>query len=171
MIVRTHQLGDAASTAEYSDCEAYRYSLRRVWAPDMPRVTYIMLNPSKATETQNDPTIERCERRARVQGFGGFCAVNIFALRETDPKKMRAHPAPEGPENDATIAQSCLWADTIIAAWGAHGDHLNRGLAMRDVLHATGRAVHCLGLTKHGHPRHPLYIAYAQTPEIWDLGR
>ncbi|SHI44245.1 hypothetical protein SAMN05444000_101138 [Shimia gijangensis] len=169
MITRHHQKDDAASQAEYSECGTYRYSLSRVWQPEGKRVVFIMLNPSKATEKQNDPTIERCERRARALGFGGFCAVNIFALRETDPKKMRAHKSPEGPENDLAITQACHWADTIIAAWGAHGDHLNRGAAMQNVLRATGRPVHCLGLTKKGHPGHPLYIAYAQKPELWDI--
>lgn len=169
MIVREHQKDDAASTAEYSDCETYRYALTRVWAPEGKRVTFIMLNPSKATEVQNDPTIERCERRARALGFGGFCAVNIFALRETDPRKMRQHRAPEGPGNNQAITRACQWADTIIAGWGAHGAHLERGAAMRKVLRATGRKVHCLGLTKAGHPRHPLYIAYAQQPQLWSL--
>lgn len=160
---------DAASSAIYSDCEIYRYALTRIWQPAGERVLFIMLNPSKATEQQNDPTIERCERRARALGFGGFRAVNIFALRETDPKLMRRHPAPAGPDNDIIISQSCDWADVIIAAWGAHGDFLDRGAQMRDVLHATGRPLHTLGLTKAGHPRHPLYIAYAQKPEIWPL--
>lgn len=169
MITRHHQKDDAASTADYSDCENYRYALTRVWDDTAPRVTFIMLNPSKATEVQNDPTIERCERRARALGFGGFCAVNIFALRETDPHKMRAHPTPEGPDNDAAITHACLWADIIVAGWGAHGDHKGRGKVMRDVLRATGRDIHCLGVTKAGHPRHPLYIAYAQRPEPWDI--
>lgn len=171
MIVRTHQKEDAASVAEYSDCETYRYSLSRVWDESGKKVAFIMLNPSKATEVQNDPTIERCERRARALGFGGFCAVNIFALRETDPHKMRAHPSPEGPDNDRAITRTCLWADTIIAAWGAHGEHRARGAAMREVLRAAGKEVHCLGLTKQGHPRHPLYISYAQRPERWDIDR
>ena len=33
MITRTHTKGDAPSTAIYSDCEKYRYSLTRVWDP------------------------------------------------------------------------------------------------------------------------------------------
>ncbi len=107
MITRQHQKGDAASTAEYSDCETYRYALTRVWEPNGKRVTFIMLNPSKATEVQNDPTIERCERRARALGFGGFCAVNIFALREADPQKMRRHPASDGQENNHPRALDC----------------------------------------------------------------
>ncbi|WP_282158571.1 DUF1643 domain-containing protein [Shimia thalassica] len=169
MIRREHQKDDAASYADYSECGTYRYALTRIWDAAAPRVVFIMLNPSKATEVQNDPTIERCERRARALGFGGFRAVNIFALRETDPAKLRKHAAPEGPENDQAISDACHWADRIIAAWGAHGDHLNRGHAMRLVLANTRRPIHCLGLTKHGHPRHPLYIAYAEQPQPWDL--
>lgn len=169
MITREFQKGDAASSATYSDCETYRYSLTRVWDDGGRKVAFIMLNPSKATEAQNDPTIERCERRARALGFGGFRAVNIFALRETDPKLLRAHPEPQGPDNDNAVAQACLWADVIVAGWGAHGEHLGQGDAMREVLRSTGRTIHCLGLTKAGHPRHPLYIAYAQQPEIWTL--
>lgn len=169
MITRHFQKDDATSSAIYSDCDTYRYALTRVWDAEQQRVLFIMLNPSKATEQQNDPTIERCERRARALGFGGFRAVNIFALRETDPKKMRTHPAPTGPDNDAIVTESCDWADVILAAWGAHGDHLNRGFEMRDVLAQLNKPMHTLGLTKAGHPRHPLYIAYAQQPELWDL--
>ncbi len=169
MITRHFQKEDAASTALYSDCETYRYALTRVWNPKEPRVTFVMLNPSKATERQNDPTIERCERRARALGFGGFCAVNIFALRETDPREMRAHSAPNGPDNDVQLNKAVAWADTTIAAWGAHGDHLNRGKVVRQVLLETDRPIHHLGLTKHGHPRHPLYISYATQPELWRI--
>ncbi|MFY0659282.1 MAG: DUF1643 domain-containing protein [Shimia sp.] len=169
MIERHFQKDDATSSALYSECETYRYALTRVWDNNAAKVLFIMLNPSKATERQNDPTIERCERRARALGYGGFRAVNIFALRETDPKKMRQHKAPAGPDNDAVVAQSCLWADDILAAWGAHGDHLSRGFEMRDVLKATGQTIKCLGVTKAGHPRHPLYISYATQPEIWPL--
>ncbi|WP_299423338.1 DUF1643 domain-containing protein [uncultured Shimia sp.] len=169
MIERHFQKDDATSSALYSDCETYRYALTRVWDTNATKVLFIMLNPSKATERQNDPTIERCERRARALGYGGFRAVNIFALRETDPKKMRQHKTPAGPDNDTVVAESCLWADDIIAAWGAHGDHLMRGFEMRDVLKTTGETIKCLGLTKAGHPRHPLYISYATQPEIWPL--
>ncbi|WP_298801637.1 DUF1643 domain-containing protein [uncultured Lentibacter sp.] len=167
MITRTHTKGDAPSTAVYSDCENYRYLLTRIWEPEGRKALFIMLNPSTATEVQNDPTVERCERRARALGFGGFRVTNIFAWRDTDPKAMRAAAEPIGAANDATIAQSCDWADQIIAAWGAHGAHLQRGAAVEAVLRATGRPVFHLGLTQAGHPKHPLYIAYTQRPERW----
>ena len=167
MITRQFQKGDAASEAIYSDCETYRYALTRIWDEDKPRLLFIMLNPSKATEVQNDPTIERCERRARALGFGGFRATNIFALRETDPHAMRKHPAPEGDENAQVLKTSCAWADQILAAWGVHGEHLDQGSKTRDLLFGAGHELHHFGLTKHGHPRHPLYVAYAQKPELW----
>ena len=66
MIVRTHIKDDAPSEAIYSDCERYRYALTRTWDESGKRALFVMLNPSTATEVQNDPTVERCERRART---------------------------------------------------------------------------------------------------------
>ena len=168
MIRRRHLKGDAESVAVYSDCEAYRYELTRVWNVSGRKALFVMLNPSTATEVQNDPTVERCERRARALGFGAFRVCNIFALRQTDPKIMRAHPEPVGPANDAAILDGCVWADMIVCAWGTHGDHLDRGRQVERLMRGTGMALHTLGLTRQGHPRHPLYIGYAARPEPWD---
>ena len=137
--------GDAPSVAVYSDCERYRYLLTRVWDETRPRALFVMLNPSTATEVQNDPTVERCERRARAD--------------------------PVGPGNDAAIRESLEWAagagDRIICAWGAHGKHLERGAAVERLLRQSGRQLHNLGLTKAGAPKHPLYIGYDRQPELW----
>jgi hypothetical protein len=126
-----------------------------------------MLNPSTATEVQNDPTVERCERRARTLGFGGFQVINIFAWRSTDPKKMRVAKDPIGPDNDKTIMKACRWGDQIIAAWGTHGSHLNRGSEVEKILRKSNKPIFHLGLSKGGHPKHPLYIAYSQKLEKW----
>ena len=166
MITRTHLKGDAASVAIYSPCENYRYSLTRVWDEAGKRALFVMLNPSTATEFQNDPTVERCERRARALGFGAFRVCNIFAWRATDPKVMRAQADPTGPANDAAILEGCDWADEVICAWGTHGTHLARGPEVERLIRAAAAPKH-LGLTKDGHPRHPLYIAYTQQPEHW----
>jgi hypothetical protein len=167
MISRSHQKGDAESVAVYSDCERYRYQLTRIWAPERRKILFVMLNPSTATEVQNDPTVERCERRARTLGFGAFRVCNIFAWRETDPHVMRKAIDPVGPGNDAAIRDSCSWADRIVCAWGTHGAHLDRGAAVERLMRATGRPLFHLGLSKDGHPKHPLYIAYATQPEPW----
>ncbi len=171
MITRDFLKGDARSSASYSDCERYRYSLTRVWEPAGRKALFVMLNPSTATERQNDPTVERCERRARALGFGAFRVTNIFAWRATDPRQMRAADDPVGPDNDRAILEGADWADTIICAWGTHGAHLDRGPEVEALLraHLAGRGAPLfhLGLTKAGHPKHPLYIAYAQQPEAW----
>ena len=167
MIERSHMKGDAASVAIYSDCEQYRYLLTRTWDQRGRKALFVMLNPSTATEVQNDPTVERCERRARALGFGSFRVCNIFAWRETDPRLMRQAQDPVGPENDPAIRESCHWADMIVCAWGTHGAHLDRGPAVERLMRETGRPLHHLGLTKDGHPKHPLYIGYATRPVLW----
>ena len=167
MITRSHQKGDAASVAVYSDCEAYRYDLTRVWDASAQKALFVMLNPSPATEFQNDPTVERCERRARTLGFGAFRVTNIFAYRATDPKVMRAMQDPIGPGNDDAIATGAAWADRIICAWGSHGAHLNRGARVESLLRATAKPLWHLGLTQARQPKHPLYISYDRQPEVW----
>ncbi len=167
MITRSHIKDDAPSTAVYSDCEHYRYSLTREWDAGGKRVLFVMLNPSTATEVQNDPTVERCERRARHLGFGAFRVTNIFAWRATDPRDMTRATDPIGPENDTTLCEGAAWADQIIAAWGTHGAHLERGPIVAKLLRGLDIPLYHLGLSKHGHPKHPLYLPYAQKPVTW----
>jgi hypothetical protein len=126
-----------------------------------------MLNPSTATEIQNDPTVERCERRARALGYGAFRVCNIFAYRATDPRDMRAQDDPIGPDNATAILQAADWADTIVCAWGTHGEHMKQGKAIETVLRGQKKPLMQLGLSKAGHPKHPLYISYKQQPEPW----
>lgn len=168
MIEKYATKGDAASVATYSDDLEYRYDLVRTWDGGAGRINFVMLNPSTATELANDPTVERCERRARALGYGAFRVTNIFAYRATDPRDMRAHPDPVGGEaNDTAIREAALWADRVVCAWGTHGAHLSRGPAVERLLRGTGRELTTLGLSKHGHPKHPLYIGYHVQPAVW----
>lgn len=169
MLTRRHTKGDAPSIAVYSDDEIYRYALTRTWDERGKRVAFVMLNPSTATEVANDPTVERCERRARTLGFGAFRVTNIFAYRATDPRDMRAHPEPVGgAANDDAIVEAAEWADAVVCAWGTHGAHLDRGPQVERLLRATARPLFHLGLSKAGHPKHPLYIGYAVQPVPWE---
>lgn len=85
------------SGAAFSPCRRYRYRLWRTWGDAAPAV-FVMLNPSTADEIENDPTVERCERRARAMGFGGLRVANIFSLRSTDPTALYTSDDPVGPE-------------------------------------------------------------------------
>lgn len=166
-VERRHATGGTASRAVYSPCETYRYLLERTWDAGKPGIAYVMLNPSTASELANDPTIERCERRARAMGFGGFRVVNLFAYRATRPEDLRRAEAPEGPDNAAILAAACDGADMILAAWGVHGAFRDAGPRMVAQARAKGLCLHHLGLTKAGHPRHPLYVPYATRPAEW----
>ncbi|MBR9766745.1 MAG: DUF1643 domain-containing protein [Rhodobacteraceae bacterium] len=173
-VERRFRKGDAESTALYSPCLRYRYALSRVWDATAPRLLYIMLNPSTATEQQNDPTIERCERRARALGFGGFRACNLFAWRETSPALLKRAEAPVGPANDRILTDSLGWigpGGLVLCGWGVHGSHLDRGATVAEMLRASGAPLAHLGLTRDGAPRHPLYIAYAMQPQPWSASR
>lgn len=128
---------------------------------------FVMLNPSTATEVQNDPTIERCERRARTLGYGGFRATNIFAFRATDPRDMKRAVDPVGPDNLEIILDGAAWADQVICAWGTHGAFRQQGDQVATALVETGKPLFHLGLSKAGHPKHPLYIRYDRKPEPW----
>ena len=167
LIRRNHAAADGTlSCAVYSRCEAYRYRLDRQWS-DAGHVTWIMLNPSTATEAANDPTIARCETRARAGGFGGLRIVNLFAFRATAPADLKRHPAAVGSGNDAHLIAACGGAAQVIAGWGIHGTHHDRADVVRRMLRDSGVQIHTLGLTQHGYPRHPLYVAYATQPEPW----
>ena len=166
-VTRAFEQHGKASTAVYSACDRYRFQLSRVWDQGQPSICYIMLNPSTATEMQNDPTIERCERRAVMLGFGGMDIVNLFAVRKTDPALMRKEAAPTGQGNDLHILKSAQQAGLVLAAWGVHGVHLGRGAYVQEALRHAGVDLHVLGLTKDGHPRHPLYMPYSAAPIAW----
>lgn len=150
----------------FSNCRNYRYQLWRTWSKEPPAV-FIMLNPSTADEVDNDPTVERCERRARSMGFGGLRVANIFALRSTDPQALYQHIDPVGPTNDRHIITSVQGAGIVICAWGSHGKLNGRGEAVLTLLRSCGITPHYLKLNGDGTPKHPLYVSYAVKPQKW----
>lgn len=152
--------------AEYSACGAYRYSLWRDWSTssEPPRtILWIMLNPSRADHLgNNDPTIERCERRSAAWGFTRMEVVNLFALSSPYPEALRTAADPIGPLNDTGIVARAESANMILCAWGTHGSLLERSTAVRAML--ANHPLHCLGVTRAGEPAHPLYLPYGRTP-------
>lgn len=164
LITRTHDDGARISEAIYSPCERYRYALTRTWEPGGKRLLYIMLNPSKATELANDPTIERCERRAKQLGYSAFRVCNLFALRETDPARLKRAKRPEGPDNTAQLSAGFDWCDEVLCAWGVHGAHRDQASKLMPLFQQTGKPLLALGVTKDRHPRHPLYVSYKTKP-------
>lgn len=155
------------TTARLSSCERYRYRLERRWAKT-PLLTFVMLNPSTADEVVNDPTIRRCMGFARREDAGGIVVVNLFGLRSSNPAALSRVNDPFGSENEIALMEAgrdaASWKMPIVAAWGVNSIRGASLIAMNR-LTATGALLLCLGKTKHGFPRHPLYVRADQPLE------
>ena len=60
------------SSAEFSACRQYRYSLSRIWDPLFPAIAFVALNPSTADENVDDATVRRCIGFAKTWKYGGL---------------------------------------------------------------------------------------------------
>src|SRR5206468_3458260 len=134
------------SSAHFSSCRTWRYSLTRdVAARDADGTcTFVGLNPSTADETQDDPTIRRCMDFARRWGYARLAMVNLYAFRSTDPRVLRDAADPVDPENDDVLSVVFAGSDLIVAAWGVHAGHDR----VSEVMRRPQRPRVCLGLTK-----------------------
>lgn len=151
--------------AIFSECRTYRYALWRWWDKTKSSALFIGLNPSTADETKDDPTIRRCIRFARDWGYGGLCMANLFAFRATDPKVMKKCRFPVGSENTNWLMRLSEQSAVVVFAWGTHGGHEERDMVISDLIPGGM----CLGKTKNGHPRHPLYIKADTKLEAYQL--
>jgi hypothetical protein len=145
--------------AYFSDCQRYRYALHRIWKVQDPIIMWIGMNPSTADEMVDDPTVRREINFSKAYGFGRYIKLNVMAYRATDPKDLLEVADPVGPRNMEAILGWANKAHAIVAAWGAlpkvfapHAAAVER--ALRDA----GHTLECIGLSKAGHPRHPLYM-------------
>lgn len=159
------ELMQPTMTAHLSDCGTYRYRLTREWGGGR-LLPFVMLNPSTADASVDDPTIRRCMGFARRENAGGIVVVNLYGLRATDPVELRRCADPFGPDNRPSIKAlgeyAFLSGMPVVCAWGTGGWVKS---ANRDTIHllrSTGASLVCLGMTKDGHPKHPLYIKASQ---------
>lgn len=73
-------------SAVFSECGNYRYALiRDGWLGGEGAVLFVMLNPSTADATSNDPTTRRCIGFAQRWGFASLAIANLYAYRATVP--------------------------------------------------------------------------------------
>ena len=170
---------DSHPVRRFSPDRKYRYLLtRQVGFGDRGTVTFIMLNPSTADEAPDDPTIRRCISFANSWSYGWLHVVNLSPLRATDPKDLiDAGPEPDDvwEENILTIRETAWTSVLVIAAWGGHGNAEGRTHKVIDELVWKPGCVdlidlHCLGTTKDGHPRHPLYVKGDTLPQPYRHG-
>lgn len=145
-------------TAVLSPCKTYRYLLTRKWDEKLASVTWLMLNPSTADASVDDPTIRRCMGFARGWDMGGIEVVNLFPLRATNPKELKDHrePLPIKMFNLAYIADSAYRTRTVICGWGGNKTY-GRVAEVMPILDKLTLPAYCIGQTQAGDPVHPLY--------------
>jgi len=142
----------------YSRDMVFRYAFGRWWGDTDLATTaiWVLLNAATGdTEQRHRPTLERCISRSRGAGHTGLVIVNLFAFRDTNPRNLwTAHDA-VGPANDEVLRVITTAGAHTIAAWGGHGRLGGRSGHIGPLLDSPM----CLGITQHGEPRHPLYVA------------
>lgn len=149
--------------------EKYRYWLSRGFfsGSKTDYVLFVMLNPSTADAVIDDPTIKRCIGFARSWGRPGLVVANLYAYRATKPSDLWKSTDPEGWQNDMYLARLMLNSSLIVCAWGANAK-LQRVERFKKMASELDVILYCLGTTKNGSPKHPLYIKAAQELQVWD---
>lgn len=142
--------------AVMSPCGRYRYTLTRDWScADEPRALFIMLNPSTADALEDDPTIRRCVAFATREGCGSLEVANCYAWRTADPVLLWGNRGQDivGPDNVERVRTALGRASLVICAWGAYPVDSSPVPGLLANVECW-----CLGVTKNGSPRHPLYV-------------
>jgi hypothetical protein len=152
------------SCASISEDGVYRWELRRRWATDGEVLLWVMLNPSTADGKRDDPTIRRCVDFSRRWGFAGLIIANLFSLRAKHPSEIGRHASPVGEKTDETLRAASIEAQVTVAAWGAYAAAQKRSSVVVNLLESE---LVCLGQTRTGAPRHPLYVRKDTTLGLW----
>jgi hypothetical protein len=124
-----------------------------------------MLNPSIADHRRDDPTIRRCLGFARAWGYSVLEVRNLFAWRATDPRDLLTAPDATGGRRGDRELRAVLDADLVVVAWGAW---VPFGRDRQALALLRGRRLMCLGRTRNGGPRHPLYVWAKSRLEVFD---
>jgi len=165
------------NTGVYSQGHEFRYSLTRCWDSELPKLLFVMHNPSKASEVLNDETVMACQNIAWMIGhptdrngistelieqlpcFGSIRICNLYPAFETSPQEMMTPDRPVLCENDCEIRRACYWADWVICAWGKPRS-IVRERCVKEVIRAEKDSdrILCFGLTKARQPMHPIGV-------------
>lgn len=155
--------------AVLSEDGRYRYLLLRIWDQALPLLGWCCLNPSTADHLVDDPSLTRMIGFSREFGYGGLLLGNQFGLRATDPCELTYCADPIGPDNDHHLLSALAGLD-VVCAWGASVPTYwrHRPAAVAAQLRERDARLHHLGLTKDGHPRHPLYLRGDTPLTLWE---
>ncbi len=160
--------------SSFSECGLYRWWLKRGISENNKTLIFIGLNPSKASSTIDDPTLRRLLFFGSKWNYGSIIVINIFAIISSSPSIIKKCSDPIGKENDPEIHKRILdWSRNpqcdLWLGWGNKGSWQRRNDQVMSLLrektlqraerYPSSLGPLVIGVTKQGHPRHPLYIS------------
>ena len=172
------------SNASFSECGFFRWNLQRTLSNRKNKIIFVGLNPSKASKDCADPTLKRLMSFSKRFGYGSLIVVNLFARVGSSPSILRKCSDPVGKNNDRELFKyASEWSrnplNDLWLGWGNKGVWHNRNVDVMRFLkkhsinrlnqypHALGPLA--LGVTRKGHPRHPLYASYREVLRPFNL--
>lgn len=167
-------------SAIVSDCDQFRYRLDRSWSLNervRNPINFVMLNPSKADGSVDDPTIRKCMGFAMRLGFNQLRVVNLFAYRATDPRDLKNNGYQGGPENGfwlRDVGEDSARTnphEPVVLAWGANARDGQAAYAAAQALRILlerGAHLFTLRTLADGTPAHPLMLPYSCVLTPWE---
>ena len=147
-----------------NDEKGARYILGQ---PGAYNLVIVGLNPSTATPLKPDPTIARIKKIIENEIYDGWIMINLYAKRETKPENLPKKINKNIAEcNHLIVKMLCESYNigAVYAAWGTniekHDYLLDECQALLDLIPTESWFTR--GVTKYGHPKHPLYVPYEQ---------
>ena len=156
-------------SAVFDQTRQYRYRLGRRWQLGGSSVAFVMLNPSQADASRDDPTLRACMQFAQRWEYAALCVVNLFGYRTPHPKELMQTEEPIGDENDHYLLQAVEEAERVVLAWGNWGSLAGRDRTILQLLRPYQAKLTCLQINRSGQPRHPLYIKRSVLPQRYPV--
>ncbi|WP_038015682.1 DUF1643 domain-containing protein [Synechococcus sp. PCC 7335] len=156
-------------TAIFDQTGQYRYCLGRRWQSGGSSVAFVMLNPSQADASRDDPTLRACMQFAQRWEYAALDVVNLFGYRTPHPTKLKQVDDPIGDQNDRYLRQAVEAAERVVLAWGNWGCLSGRDRAILSLLAPYREKLTYLQLNRSGQPRHPLYIKRSVLPQRYPV--
>ena len=158
----------------FSECSSYRWILKRELLIGKKSVVFIGLNPSIANSSENDKTLARIINFCSQWDYKNIYIINLFALISKSSIQLSKSNDPIGVNNDLiTLKTLEFWREDsncdLWLGWGDKGEFRERDRKVLKLIkkfsyvkskkNNSSKTVLCLGLSKKGNPRHPLYMS------------
>lgn len=137
----------------------------------------IGLNPSTANDLIPDRTINKVRGIAEGAKLDGFIMLNLYPQRATDPNELDIKFNAECHKENLNTIQEVLSGMNDIQVLVGYGNKIMMRpylkQCMKEIVYIIYRHnpkwLKTGDLTKPGHPRHPLYVAYAKGLTEFDM--